>query len=69
MKTIKLVSQHQINDIVKLSFGRQDAKYTVIAVKFTNTGKVLYDLYINLTMVVETEIKDVDSYFVEKLKK
>lgn len=67
MKKIKLPSQHQIGDDVKLTFGKKCVESTVIAVKFSKTGEV-YDLYI---MVPEAGsiIKDIDGIFIEKLEK
>ena len=68
MKTIKLVSQHQVNDAVKLTFGKKSLEYTVVAVKFTHIGEVLYDIYVN-TPDSGFIIKDIGSTFVEKLEK
>jgi len=68
MKAIKLVSQHQVNDTVKLTFGKKSLEYTVAAVKFTHIGEVLYDIYIT-TPDSGFMIKDIGSTFVEKLEK
>lgn len=62
-KKIKLLSQHQIDDVVKVDF--IECTTRVIAVHFYE-GKVKYDLSVTISKGESTRIYNVDSCYVKK---
>ncbi len=63
---LKLPSLHQIDDVVTVQWNKQRIKGCIISVKFTDYGKVLYDISISVFKDDSTEIHDVESEFVTK---
>lgn len=68
MNNLKLPSSHQVDAIVDVNLGEKNClrDCKVAAVKFTNYGKVLYDIdvLIDFDLDIYSLIENVDSVFV-----
>ena len=67
MKNLKLPSAHQVGATVDIDFG--NSKYLkcceIAAVKFTDQGKVLYDIHVPVEFdSITTVIKEVDGILI-----
>lgn len=66
MGEIKLPSAHQVGQLVNINFNKFTSLEEVIvsAVRFTDYGKVLYDVKIYVGEDNYTNVVGIDSYFV-----
>lgn len=67
-KVQKLPSYHQIDDNVHVLMNKQRLFGRIISVKFTDYGKVFYDISVQVNKDDDTELHDVDAMYVVSTK-
>jgi len=69
MENLNLPSKYQIDDIINVNFGNSNylKSCQIAAVKFTNEGKILYDIEVHIIGFDNTTIENIDSAFIEPI--